>query len=254
MHKHADLSLDLQQPFMCSTSSGRHEDSNLGACRPASLAKTASSGFKESPPLKTQSGKQQSRRPSLWPPHALAQTSSSANIATLSYTLHTKAARQTQNTINDRYWYLIRLCVFAAVLSQLWNVTMCTHHFPSPALGHLYRLLGKASLHFCQFLTSLLGFSYLELGIFYSRGSKPCLIAGHWWKNILSPTKIQNIQVPYPTWYIYMCPAYILNIKLSLVSLDQEPTGTVAGCTAFIEHPLGKFFLSQCGEFCHFST
>lgn len=54
--------------------------------------------------------------------------------------------------------------------------------------------------------------------------------------------------------YLHAPYIYILNIKLSSVSLDQEPTGTVAGCTAFIEHPLGKFFLSQCGEFCHFST
>lgn len=43
------------------------------------------------------------------------------------------------------------------------------------------------------------------------------------------------------TVYLHV-PCIILNIKLSSVSLDQEPTGTVAGCTA------------QCGEFCHFST
>lgn len=101
-------------------------------------------------------------------------------VCTYSNTLHTKAARQTQNTINDRYWYLIRLCVFAAVFSQSMKCNCVHTPLSLPLLlGHLDRLLGKASLHFCQFLTSLLGFSYLELGIFYSRGSKSCLIAGH---------------------------------------------------------------------------
>lgn len=31
-----------------------------------------------------------------------------------------------------------------------------------------------------------------------------------------------------------MCPAYILNIKLSSISLDEKPTGTVAGCNALL--------------------